>query len=71
MPDPRKPPPSGFVATCRCGVVVGAMDYDRTNRRDAGKILGQWLHEGCTVEPRFRGSWRVPIEPCRCHMDFP
>jgi hypothetical protein len=71
MPDPRKPPPTGFVATCRCGVVVGAIDYDRTERKDAGALLGKWLHAGCSVEPRFSGSWSATIEPCRCHMDFP
>jgi hypothetical protein len=71
MPDPRKPRPTGFVATCRCGVVVGALDSMRSDPRDSSKILGRWLREGCSVEPRFTGSWHVSIAACRCHMDFP
>ena len=58
--------PTGFVATCQCGVIVGAMDYTRTDRKDAGQILGKWLHDGCTVEPRFAGTWEVTVEACRC-----
>lgn len=57
---------TGFVATCQCGVVVGAMDYTRTDRKDAGKMLGKWLHDGCTVEPRFAGTWSATVEACRC-----
>ena len=58
--------PTGFVAICQCGVIVGAMDYERTERRDAGKLLGMWLHDGCTVEPRFNGTWSITVEKCRC-----
>ncbi len=58
--------PTGFVATCRCGQVVGAMDYDRTDRREAGKILGEWLAQGCTVAPRFDGTWSVDVTACKC-----
>ena len=58
--------PTGFVARCQCGVIIGAMDYERTERRDAGKLLGTWLHDGCTVEPRFNRAWSVKIEKCRC-----
>ena len=61
-----KKQPTGFVATCQCGVVVGAMDYTRTDRKDAGKMLGKWLHDGCTVEPRFAGTWSATVEACRC-----
>lgn len=71
MPDRRKSMPTGFVATCRCGVITGSLDYLRTPRADSARILGQWLHTGHTVEPRFQSSWRVSIEPCRCHLDFP
>jgi hypothetical protein len=71
MPDPRKPRPTGFVATCRCGVVVGALDYLRSHRRESSEVLGRWLMDGCTVEPRFSPSWRVTVEACRCRMDFP
>lgn len=61
--------PTGFVATCRCGWVVGAMDLERTGRTDAGKILGQWLFNGCTVAPRFEGTWSVTVESCRCTQE--
>ena len=65
----RKRKPTGFVATCQCGQVVGAMDFDRTGRKDAGKILGQWLAEGCTVAPRFDGSWSVALGACACDSE--
>lgn len=58
--------PTGFVAMCRCGSVVGAMDYERTDRKEAGRILGQWLRNGCTVVPRFSGSWSENIRACHC-----
>ena len=58
--------PTGFVATCQCGVTVGAMDYERTDRREAGKLLGQWLAHGCTIEPLFLGTWNADIGACRC-----
>lgn len=61
-----KKKPTGFVAICQCGVTVGAMDYEQTNRVDAGQILGRWLHYGCTVKPRFEHSWKASIEPCKC-----
>jgi hypothetical protein len=58
--------PTGFVAKCRCGCITGALDADRTERADMGKILGQWLTRGCTVEPRFGGTWTEIIERCKC-----
>lgn len=58
--------PTGFLATCQCGVVIGAMDYQRTERRDAGKLLGEWLAHGCTVSPQFSGTWSVNVAACRC-----
>ena len=61
-----KKKPTGFVAKCQCGKSVGALDYERTDRKDAGKIIGKWLADGCTVEPRFAGTWTEHIEPCCC-----
>lgn len=58
--------PNGFVARCQCGVYVGALDPRRTDLEAAGKILGDWLGDGCTVEPRFDGTWSVEIAPCQC-----
>ena len=61
--------PTGFVAICQCGLVTGAMDFERTDRADAGKILGRWLYEGCTVEPRFKGTWSVNVQSCTCDKE--
>lgn len=62
----EKRTPTGFVATCQCGDVVGAMDFFRTDRKDAGKILGEWLANGCTIAPRFEGTWTVNVTACKC-----
>lgn len=62
----EKRTPTGFVARCQCGVIVGAMDYTRTDRAEAGKLLGKWISDGCTIEPRFTGTWQVTVEACRC-----
>lgn len=61
-----KKKPTGFVAVCQCGAIVGALDYGRTDRRDAGKIMGQWLADGCTVSPRFESSWSEKLSACKC-----
>lgn len=61
-----KKKPTGFIAICQCGEVVGAMDYDRTDRKEAGQILGNWIADGCTIEPKFGGSWEVKVSTCRC-----
>ena len=61
-----KQAPTGFIATCQCGIVIGAMDIARTSRKEAGQLLGKWLWEGCTVTPQFRNSWTTPVNVCRC-----
>ena len=61
-----KSKPTGFVAICRCGVSVGAIDYSRTDRKEAGKIIGKWLDEGCTIVPNFFGTRSVEIGLCQC-----
>lgn len=58
--------PTGYVAKCQCGVYIGALDIERTERSEAAKILGEWLASGCTVEPRF-GSWNVELFACMCN----
>lgn len=58
--------PNGFIARCQCGNIIGAMDYKRTDRKEAGKILGEWLAKGCTVEPVFETSWSTTIKQCDC-----
>lgn len=58
--------PSGFIARCQCGEIVGALDAERMNRADVGKMLGDWLMRGETVEPRFGGTWREHVSECKC-----
>lgn len=58
--------PTGFIAKCRCGAITGALDADRTDRKDMGKMLGDWLMRGCTVEPRFGGTWTETMTACTC-----
>lgn len=60
----RLPKPTGYVATCRHGVIVGAIDLERTDRKEGGKLLGQWIGKGHTLEPRFEGTWVAEIKPC-------
>jgi hypothetical protein len=67
----NKAKPSGFIATCQCGSVVGAMDYERTDRKDAARMLGEWLMAGCTVTPQLRHNWSVTVESCRCDREEP
>ncbi|MBB5190087.1 hypothetical protein HNQ50_000797 [Silvimonas terrae] len=64
----NKRKPTGFVAACQCSRVVGALDLAKTERTDAGKMLSRWLSDGCTVEPRFDGSWSVVVTPCACEL---
>lgn len=63
--------PTGFVARCQCGAIVGALDYDRTDRKEAGVIMGKWLADGCTVKPRFGESWSERLESCKCAEPAP
>ncbi len=61
--------PKGFIAICQCERVVGAMDYERTDRKEAGKLLGLWISEGCTIKPKFHGSWSVTVQSCVCEIN--
>ena len=58
--------PRGFAAICQCGEVVGALDYERTDRKKAGHIIGKWLHDGCTVQPQFGKLWTIEVSFCKC-----
>ena len=58
--------PTGFVAICQCGKVIGAIDINRTSQTEAGILLLRWLWDGCNVTPMFDGSWSVLIEHCDC-----
>jgi hypothetical protein len=61
-----KKKPRGFYATCQCKIVVGAMDYEQTDRKEAGQLLGRWLHEGCVVTPFFAAEFSIDVGPCNC-----
>ncbi len=58
--------PTGYVATCRCGEIVGAIDLTRTPRKEASFILGQWVANGCTLTPRFNETWSAWTVGCKC-----
>lgn len=62
----KKKKPTGFIAECQCGMIVGALDYYRTDRKDTGRIIGQWLADGCKVIPMFNSSWQTTCNACRC-----
>lgn len=61
-----KQKPTGFIAICQCGEIVGAIDYQRADRKEAGLLLGKWLHHGCKIEPQFKGTWNVKVTSCIC-----
>lgn len=62
----KRKSPTGFIAVCQCGEIIGAMDYTRTERKEAGKIIGEWLASGCTVQPKFVSTWSVTVTSCKC-----
>ena len=61
-----KKKPTGFIAICQCGKVIGAMDYIRTDRVEAGNLLVKWLDDGCIIQPQFNDSWGVQVFKCCC-----
>lgn len=61
----KKLKPNGYVAICQCGCTVGAIDLERTDRKDSGRILGRWISDGCELKPQF-GMWTAEITSCQC-----
>lgn len=61
-----KKKPVGFIATCQCNTVVGAMDFERTDKKEAGQIISKWLLGGCSIEPKFEHNWSVTVQSCKC-----
>ncbi len=61
--------PTGYVATCKCGKTIAALDRMRMDWRHVAKLLIRWLVAGCTVSPRFEHTWSVIIEPCMCEPE--
>lgn len=64
----RKIGPTGWVAICQCGSIVGAMSKVRTPPEDRGPLLGLWLFNGYTIQPRFGSNWSVDLSPCSCEL---
>ena len=62
----KRKTPTGWVARCQCGESIGALDRERTDNTEMVKCLSGWLAAGCTVEPRFGGSWSVGLVKCGC-----
>lgn len=58
--------PTVLIAICQCGSTIGGLDYERTDRVEMGRLVGKWLHHGCTIEPRFEASQLIGILPCAC-----
>ena len=63
---PVRKTPTAFVATCQCGLEIGALDIERTGPEDTKRLLGMWLMQGCTVAPRFTSNWSARIQLCEC-----
>lgn len=61
--------PSGYVAVCKCGRRIGAVDATRVDRADLSKMLGEWLISGKTVVPKF-GRFEVELRSCQCETMF-
>jgi hypothetical protein len=61
-----KQKPNGFVAKCQCGESIGALDARQTDNKEMSRLLGQWLFDGCTIEPRFACTWSEHITACKC-----
>lgn len=56
--------PTGFVAFCRCGKKVAALDFDRDHY--AARRVMQWLAQGRAVHPIHGSDFRVVLEACAC-----
>ncbi len=59
--------PSGYIAICQCGITVGVIDLNLSNRVDSGKVLGKWIADGCELKPRF-GDWQARVSKCVCEI---
>lgn len=66
MRTETKRKPTGYIATCQCGVLVGAIDLINSERKDAGKVLGNWVANGCLLTPKFDSMWSAYVKPCQC-----
>lgn len=58
--------PNGYIGQCQCGEIVGAVDLDRMERKDLGKLLGLWIFNGYTLIPQFDSCWSAQVTSCKC-----
>ena len=60
--------PNGFIAICKCGKIIGAMDFEKTDLSEAGEILALWIFAGCKVKPYIDpiGNEKINVEICTC-----
>ena len=58
--------PNLFYATYICGNNIGALDVERTIRKEMAQLLGKWLMDGCTVTPMFGSTVSVYLSNCTC-----
>lgn len=59
--------PTGFIAICRCGNIVGVLNYRNTPQEQIGAIMGEWFHKGYNVQARF-GRFNHKIQKCECYL---
>lgn len=58
--------PTGWVARCQCGELIGALDRDRSEQPEISRCISGWLAAGCAIEPRFGSNWSVDLVKCGC-----
>jgi len=60
------PNPFGFIAKCKCGKSIGAMQIINEDQGESSRILIEWLRSGYTIEPQLDKNWSVMVELCEC-----
>lgn len=58
--------PNGYIGECQCGEIVGALDLNRMDREDSGKMLGLWISRGYKLIPKFESTWSANVTSCKC-----
>lgn len=61
--------PTGYIATCQCGSIVGALDLQRCDEETVAHMLGKWVAQGRALSPMFEPHWTAAITGCTCRSD--
>ena len=61
--------PTGFFATCRCGVIVAVCSYRHSDRLDVDRIVNRWWSERLSMTAHYNESWSVQVGMCRCEAE--